>query len=313
MAVTFTGAGTATAASGNSPQAVTTTTALAVGDALVVLIAYDNSGGGGADSMSGTVTATPATGAVSAGVGGQTGLNDPGTASSGVCARCIAFPVTTAIPSGTVVNVSWSGTIVVRAVVLMKVATAGKAVYRTNSGTTGTNGVAVTTVALTTPSVTNGEGVLCWAAHENGAAITGDADTTNGTWSAVYGTFQGSAQTGMAAYFQSKVVTATATQAFNPTGTSSDWIVGALIFSEVTTVTATRATTWNVRVVAVTQAAYQFFDDAGTESGAASLAALNTAITGNLGNGDGFGVLRVRLQNSADALPATDDWLLLYE
>src|SRR4029077_17958268 len=111
----------------------------------------------------------------------------------------IAFPVTTAIPSGTVVTVSWTGTIVVRVVAFMKVSSAALTGYRTNSGATGTNGVGVTTVALTTPSVTSGEGVLCWAGHENAAAITGDADTTNGTWSAVYGNFQGSAQTGMAA------------------------------------------------------------------------------------------------------------------
>jgi hypothetical protein len=232
MAVSFTGAGTAVAASGASPQAVTTATALNVGDILVVLIAYDNSGGSGADPMTGTIAVAPATGAVGASVSAQTGLNDPGTASSGLAVRCVAFPVTTTIPSGTSVNVSWTGTLVVRSVAFMKVTSALLTSYRTNSGATGTNGVAVTTVALVTPSVNNAEGVLCWAGHENGAAITGDADTTNGSWSAVYGAFTGSAAAGMAAYFQSKVVTATATQTWNPTGTSSDWIVGCLIFTE---------------------------------------------------------------------------------
>jgi hypothetical protein len=231
MAVSFTGAGTAVAASGASPQAVTTATALNAGDFVVALIVYDNSGGSGADPMSGTIALAPATGAVGASVSAQTGLNDPGTASSGLAARCVAFPVTVTIPSGTVVNVSWTGTVVVRAVAFMKVATALVTSYRANSGT-GANAVAATTIAHTTPSVTNGEGVLCWVGHEYGEAVTGDADTTNGTWSAVYGANTGSTTSGQGAYFQSKIVTATATQAFNPTGTSSDWIAGSLIFTE---------------------------------------------------------------------------------
>src|SRR5512144_1646381 len=137
MALSLTGAGTAAAASGASPQAVTTATALAVGDYLVVLIAYDNSGSQGSDPMSGTISVTPATGAVGASVSAQTGLNDPGAASAGLAARCVAFPVTTAIPSGTSVNVSWTGTVAVRAVAFAKISSSTTGVtYRTNSGST---------------------------------------------------------------------------------------------------------------------------------------------------------------------------------
>ena len=91
--------------------------------------------------MTGTIAVAPATGAVGASVSAQTGLNDPGAASAGLCARCVAFPVTTAIPTSTVVNVSWTGTVVVRAVAFMKVSSAGTTGYRTNSGATGTNSV----------------------------------------------------------------------------------------------------------------------------------------------------------------------------
>jgi hypothetical protein len=242
VAVAFTGAGSANAASGASPQAVTTTSALAVGDYLVVLISYDNSGTSGADPMTGTITATPASGTLGASVSSQSGLNDPGVASAGLAVRCEAFPVTSAISSGTSVNIAWTGTLVVRAVAFMKVT---GAVYRTNSGATGGNTVGATaSTALVTPSVNNTEGVLCWAGHENGAAITGDADTTNGTWSAVSGTFNGTGATGMAAYFQSKVVTATATQSFSATGTSSDWITGCLIFRQPVDTTATSSQSW---------------------------------------------------------------------
>ncbi len=237
MAVSFTGAGTAVAASGASPQAVTTATVFRVWDILVALIAYDNSGASGADPMAGTISLSPATGVLGASLSAQTGLNDPGAASAGLAARCVAFPVTTEIPSGTAVNVSWSGTVVVRVVAFMKVASAATTTYRTNSGATATNVVGATTGTLVTPSVTNGEGVLCWAGHEYGEAVTADADSTNGSWSAVYGANTGSTTSGMGAYFQSKVVTGTATQSFDPTGTSSDWIVGCLIFTEVPVVT----------------------------------------------------------------------------
>ncbi len=286
MAVTFTGAGTAVAASGASPQAVTTTAALAIGDYLVALISYDNSGSSGADPMTGTIALTPATGALGAVASAQTGLNDPGNASLGVAARVVARPVTTAIPSGTVINVGWTGTLVVRAVAFMKVSSAGTTSYVGNSGSVGTNS-AIAAPSFVTPTANNGEGVLCWSAKEYGTATGGDSDTTNGSWSSVYGTFTGATAAGQAAYFQSKVVTATATQTWNPTngGTAADWILGCLTFSE----------TINP---AITQAAYRFYDD-GTESGSTALAAQDTAHTVDVSSGNVDTHLRIRLQETA--------------
>lgn len=233
MALVYASAGTAAAASGTSPTTVATTVALAVGDVLVVAMAYDNSGTSGADPLT-AFAAAPATGAMTV-VSTQVGLNDPGAASAGVAARVNAYRVTTAISSGTNISISWTGTLVVRAIVLTKVNsnTAGAlASYRTNNGAAAFPVVASAAPALTTPSVTNTELVLCWAAHENGANITGDADTTSGSWGTIITTFNGTTATGIAMGVQGKTVTATATQTFNPTGTSSDWILGALIFTE---------------------------------------------------------------------------------
>jgi hypothetical protein len=84
------------------------------------------------------------------------------------------------------------------------------------------------------------------------------------------------------------------------------------------TSTISRSTTYTTAqfeikdVPAVTQAAYRFFDQ-GTETGSVALGAQNTAINGDLTNGDGIGALRVRLQNVAVATPATDDWQLQWE
>ena len=235
MALVYASAGVAAAASGASPTTIATTVALAVGDVLVVAMAFDNSGGGGADPMT-AFAAAPASGAMTV-VSAQTGLNDPGAASAGLCTRVNAYRVTTAINSGTNISISWTGTVVVRAFVMVKVNsnTGGMiASYRTNHGATGTNVVASATPALTTPSVTNGELVLCWAGCEYGVNLTGDADTTNGTWGTIVTTFNGSTTSGISVGVQGKVVTATATQAFNPTdgGNVTDWILGALLFTE---------------------------------------------------------------------------------
>lgn len=302
MALTFTGAGTAGAASGASPQAVTTTTSFAVGDYLVALIAYDNSGGGGNDPMTGTITVTPASGSVGASVSAQDGKNDPGSASAGLCCRAVVFPVTGAIASSTSCNVAWSGTLVVRAVVFGKITAGGLLGYRTNSGTgvIASNVAVANAAALVTPSVNTGEMVLCWACEENGITLGGDSDTTNGSWGTVYGASQGTGVSGVAATMQTKVVTATGTQSWTATGngTNSDWITGAIIFTE---------------SPLLTQAAYRFYGT-GSESGSTALAAQDTGYTGDLSGGNLNAQVRVRLQEtSATAVPSTDDFTLQWE
>lgn len=234
MALSYASAGTGADASGASPRVVATTVALAVGDVLMVAMAYDNSGGSGADPLTNFAVATAA-GALSL-ASTQTGLNDPGAASAGVAARCNTYYVTQAIASSTNISLSWTGTVVVRAIALAQVTcAAGFSVgYRTDSGT-GTNTVASATPALTTPSVTTAELVLCWVACEWGASLTGDADSTNGNWGSIITTSAGAASAaGIGVGIQGKTVTGTATQAFNPTngGNSTDWILGAVIFQE---------------------------------------------------------------------------------
>ena len=300
MAIVFTPHGTAVAASGASPQIVTMG-AINAGDYLVALMAYDNSGGGGADPVSGQISITGGTW-LNASVSAQTGHNDPGSASAGLAVRCVAWPCNTNLGGGTI-GVAWSGTVAVRSVVLMRVSSDSGGIigYRANSGATGANGVNVTTKQQTLAH-NNTEGVLMWAGYEYGAAIVGDADTFVGTWSAVYGAFTGTTTSGMAAYFQSKVTTANATQTWDPTAAvASDWITGGLVFTE-------------TPVAAVTQAAYRFYDDAGTESGAAALAAQDTPVAGNLSNGDGYGAVRIRLQSTnAVAVDGSTDFQLEFE
>lgn len=235
------GAGTAAAASGASPTTIACTQPFEVGSVLVVAMAYDNSGASGADPLS-AFAVSPATGSLSASLSTQTGLNDPGASSAGVAARCNAYKVMGAIPNGTNISISWTGTVVVRATAIAKIG--GSAVpdrglftnpaYRTNSGATGTNQTATSAPTLTTPSVNNTELVMCWVACEYGVSLTGDADTTNGSWDTIITTSNGSTTSGISVGLQWKTVTGTATQTFNPTngGNVTDWILGALIFAE---------------------------------------------------------------------------------
>ena len=304
MAITFTGAGVAsgTVATGGGQAGFQITQSLAVGDYLVILMAYDNSGGGGADPASGGLLNFVATGIGSA-VSNQAGLNDPGAASAGLAVKCAVFPITAAITANTTGTVTWGGSsVATRAIAAIKVSSslgAGASVaYRTNSGATGANGVNVTTKQQTLAH-NNTEGVLMWAGYEYGAAVIGDADTFVGTWSAVYGTNVGSTTSGMAAYFQSKVTTANATQTWDPTAAvASDWITGGLVFTE--TVLPT-----------VSQSAYRVYAE-GSESGSTALAAENTAYSPNAIS-DLNMQLRMRLQETgAAAVPVTSDFTLQY-
>lgn len=235
MALIYSNAGSATAASGASPVSIISSAALAVGDMLMVLMAYDNSGGSGADPLT-NFAVSPAAGAMTV-VSTQTGLNDPGAASAGIAARCNTYVVTTAIPLSTNFSLSWTGTVVVRAQLMAKVTSgiAGTVIsFRTNSGATGTNVVANVAGQLTTPSVTTNELVLCWVACEFGVILVADADTTNGSWGTIMGANTGATTSGISVAIQGKVVTAVATQSFDPTngGNSTDWILGAVILTE---------------------------------------------------------------------------------
>lgn len=234
MALTYTSVGTHAAASGASPAVIASSVALNIGDYLLYIIAYDNSGGGGANPV--TVTGvTAATGSLAGGENVQSGLNDPGAASVGLASSAQTFMVASNIPSGTNISLAWAGTMVVRACVMVKVSSTvpgGSVVFRVTGGGP-TNTVASAAPSFVTASVNTGELVLCYAGHENGANITGDADVTNGAWGTMITTFNGAAAAGMAAGLQGKTVTATATQTFNPTGTSSDWIIGSYIYTEV--------------------------------------------------------------------------------
>lgn len=100
------------------------------------------------------------------------------------------------------------------------------------SGVTATQrgSVATNTSTTSVPSATNtaplaGDLVVAASGWETGTAPTGDADTTNGSWSTIHSIAStgGLDQSNVTAALQYKIVTATGSQTYNPTnGTSTD-------------------------------------------------------------------------------------------
>jgi hypothetical protein len=89
------------------------------------------------------------------------------------------------------------------------------------------------TSTVGTPSIANtrpqsGDLVVGYGAFHAGA-VTADADTTNGSWSAAVTAQIGTTPASFTAIMQTKIVTATGTQTYNPTSTSHSG-VGAVEF-----------------------------------------------------------------------------------
>src|SRR4029078_10483383 len=116
------------------------------------------------------------------------------------------------------------------------VSSPGRAVY--NTGGAGT-GAASGTPTVTTGSIPSGSVVIGWGGAESADTWAGDADTTNGTWSTHVHGASGTGTSGMSLTTQHKVVTATATQTYNPTLTSAEQILGCMRIDEAATQTLT--------------------------------------------------------------------------
>jgi hypothetical protein len=236
-ALTGTDRGTGTNATSATTFTLSPASNFTAGAMAVLVIAADNSVSGGAtenftsvtDSLGNTWTEQNTVifdnGAANAGVQGAfyTTLQNAGT-----------------LQTGTVITVTFADTNPMEAWTLMEVtAGAGKivGVVRSGDGATHTG----TTPTVTTSSITNTNMVIGGLFNEQGTVqtVTEDGDTTNGTWSTQQTNEVATTGAGMTVSSQRKIVTATATQTFNPTlGTSSDVILGWLELAEVSAYTS---------------------------------------------------------------------------
>lgn len=231
-ALTGTDRGTGSNNSSSTTTTLSPASNFSAGSIAVLVISADNSVGGGATENFTSVTDTLG----NTWIEQNTLVYDPGTTNAGVQG---AFYTTNqgggTLQTSTTITITFADATQVEAWTLIEVApSAGNTVSVVNSGD-GT-GSATTTPTVTTGSITNTNMVIGGLFNEQGSAqvVTGDLDTTNGTWSIQQTTGIGSGASGQTISSQYKVVTATATQTFNPTLlTSSDVILGWIELQEV--------------------------------------------------------------------------------
>lgn len=186
----------------------------ATGSMAVLTVAADNGGSSGAHNLTGVSDSLGNTWTLR-----QSPLNDPGAASAGV-QGVIATTNQNIGPlqTGTVITVTFGNTSsVVRAWTLQEITcAAGKFVFYVGGNV---SGAFTTAPTLTTASITSGDAVVAALFIEQGTgnAITGDADVSNGSWSAQQTTSVGTTTSGIGVASQRKIVSGTATQTYNPT------------------------------------------------------------------------------------------------
>lgn len=195
----------------------TATVTAAIGDTLIVVASGDNRGGATEGLPAGAITDSASH------TWSRLGYQKSTASANTACEVAVyGTEVTTAMSGGTVTLTAHADCIA-KSFHVWRFRGPSTTVRAASVGAEGTS---------TTPSVThtgpvNTDLVIGAVAFEGplGDSVTADADTTNGTWSAVtkHGTSEGTVVSNVAHAAQWKAVTATSSQTFNPTITSRDW------------------------------------------------------------------------------------------
>jgi hypothetical protein len=197
----------------------------------VLVLSVDNSDSGGAahstftvtDSLGNTWTRRLST------------LRDPAGASAGVEGAMFTTPQNGGIlTTGTTITVTFDANCTAKAWAMWEVTpTSG---YELNFGiqSAGTGAGATSHSVASGFTLASGQIVIGGGAYEQGTTTAaGDADTTNGNWSADLGAQVGSGTSGTQVLTQYKVLTADGTQSYDTTiGTSSDGVLGMIVLEE---------------------------------------------------------------------------------
>jgi len=176
------------------------------------------------------------------------------TAGSGIWHQCFRVLTTSDIASGATIATLTSNQSAVKRAAHAEgwdfATTTLRGTVATGTSTTGSPSVASTGTALVA-----GDLVIGSVSFENNAQMTQDADTLNGAWPPIIGTFTtgGAAATNVGTASQFKNVTATGAQTFNPTGGVADSV--ACIYSVVPAVVVARPR--NVRLPGTSAMAIQ--------------------------------------------------------
>lgn len=197
----------------------------AVGDMLLVIVAADNNGTGGISSVSSVTDAVGNTYNLEAEI-----VNNPSGAATG-CTLSFFTSVLTSALTAQNITVNFSPNTALKTAQVYRIQPAAgevPLVRAVGAGATGTS----TTPSITNASVENGDTIFGGLAAETDDAITGDADTSNGSWSTQWdNTWSGASDAlSISVASQYKTVTAAAAQTFNPTiAGAQDWAVNWIV------------------------------------------------------------------------------------
>ena len=231
MAITGANRGTGTHNTSALTFTATPASNLASGSWAVLVIACDNADTSGTAHSTYTVTDTNGntwTRRVAA-------LYDPGAAAAGVEGAVFTTDMSGGeLTTGSTITVTYDANTTAKAWTLTEVIPTS--LYRITFVDEGDGtGSATAAPTVTSGSITNGNVVFGCLFNEQGTAqtVTADADATNGSWSTQQTAEVGTTAAGMTVASQYKIVTATATQTYNPTlGVSSDCLCSWMQLSE---------------------------------------------------------------------------------
>ena len=227
-AITVTARGSGNNGTSATSVNISPATTIAAGSMGVICIAVNNAGSGGAS----TICAASMTDSVgNLWTERQNGLYDNGAANAGVEIAVYTATISTQVTSSDTITVSFSTATSAKAWAVWELSVAGGKVAQYVTGAIGT-GSTTGTPTITTGSITSGDAVVGLGGSESDDTWTGDSDTTNGSWSTKQSNANGTGTSGMSVISQVKVVSATATQTYNPTLTSCDVILGWISVTE---------------------------------------------------------------------------------
>lgn len=182
----------------------------------ILCICFDNAGAQGSDPSDGALTWTDSAGNLWSFA--TFSLNDPNTVNNGSALTVITAPIST-FTTGNTITYGFATATVAKAWTLTEVVSSTGGVRLPITGTQ----FASNTDSTATPTITSidtiptGEFILGVVGRENNGTRTGDADTTNGSWSTAQSTGFGTTTSGQEIISQFKVVTGAGTQTYNPT------------------------------------------------------------------------------------------------
>lgn len=235
MALTITSRGTGTHNTGAStlvPGGRNAT--LAAGSLGVLCMALDNAGSAGSTLIA-PDSWTDAKGNVW--TLRQNALYDNGAASAGIEMAIYTAPITVALLTTDAGTMTWKTGVSPVAKAWTWYEVIPSASHYADYQTGGTiAGATAANAQVTTASIAVGDGVIAGYFSENVAAVTGDSDSTNGSWTAQQTATVGSTTSGVRIATQQKVQTTTpSTQSYDVTVSSQDRIAGYIAVTEIAT------------------------------------------------------------------------------